>query len=285
MSDLPANATLMLGFDRGIAPAKWARRWAASMPDERLELLPLGQSSRRPGEPPVDRSTADVVLERIAPGETPSDATRRAIHLYEEAVALVVNADHELAGTGTIDVAELTLVTLLDYPGHSPVWPPARPWEDPSWRPRNERAALDLVAAGTGAILIPLPLARHLASRKDHAVLTVFGEPALTGSTVWASWAMDRDGPDVQQLVGILRGRTARSSRAPGATNGGTQNGAAAGATKPKPEPHSRSTSPAKKTSKTQPKPGSRGAQLAAARQKAERHAAEKRAAKKRKRR
>ena len=276
---------LRLGFTRGVAPSKWASRWraAAARP---LELVPLAA--------PFGRGRAseglDVVIERAAPGarpdgsEAPADgqplaegtaepAPRHAMRLYEEAVALVLPKDHELAELEEIPLSDLPHVRILSHPNHSPEWPAAEPWEDPSWEPKNLAAALELVATGLGGIVLPLPLARHATAKREHAVLRIVGDSGernpLPGSTIWATWSRERDDAEVQQLAGVLRGRTARSSRTEQA------------AEQEKPSAKQpRAKQPAKKKPKL--KPNSRGAQLQAAKEKAERARAERRRAKRR---
>lgn len=263
------RTTLRLGFARGVAPSKWVRRWAeatAGMGAPRLEIVPLPIGGRWPRD-------LDVVLERVAPGADPVETTgeapsRHAVRLYTESLALVVPADHELAAADAADQDSLELVPLLAHPGHAPAWPAPQPWADPSWAPRDAAAALELVATGLGAILLPLPLARHLVSKRAHTVLPLRVDPPLPGTTIWASWAIDRDAADVQQLVGIMRGRTARSARPdamsgqdPEAANGLGQRGARrSGGTNPQ---------AISRPKKALPK-NSRGAQLAAAKAKAE---------------
>lgn len=269
---------MRLGFARGIAPSKWAKRWddsAAQHGWAPIELVPLPVHGRaEPGH--AGDAEVDVTLERVGPGGRPAgtdggDAgaapTRRAVRLYVEAVALVVPAGHELAEAPTVDWEALALVPLLSHPDHAAGWPEPRLWDDPSWAPRDAAAALDLVATGAGAILLPLPLARHLAGKRMHAVLPVVGapgEPALPGTEIWASWAIERDDADVQRLVGILRGRTARSGR----------NSAEAAATAAERKPSARGKSGERsRDRKAGPPQNSRGAQLAAAREKRERRA------------
>lgn len=267
-----APPTLRLGFARGIAPSKWANRWSVVQPTIPLELVPLNLTFGCPERP----GSYDIVIERAAPGHRPggSEGTdRHALRLYTEAIALVVPIDHELAQQEQVSLAELSLVPLLDHPDHSAEWPAAEPWQDPSWMPRNAAAALELVAAGSGALLLPQLLARHIGDKRRHAVLRVVGEPTLAGTTVWATWDVDRDAADVQQLIGVMRGRTARSSR-PAAVS----EEAAAPASAP------RSTLK-QTTKKPKLKANSRGAQLAAAREKIERAKAEKRKAARNKRR
>lgn len=277
------RSPLRVGFARGVAPAKWERRWRAASARP-LELVPLDLAFGETSGPSAD---VDVVIMRTGHGATPAGSegsarTRHAIRLYTESVALVVAAGHELAKLPAVSPAELALVPLLDHPDHAAGWPAAEPWADPSWRPAGPRAALELVATGAGGILLPLPLARHLTRKREHAVLPVraeAGEAELAGSTVWAVWPVDRDSADVQQLAGILRGRTARSSRANPAPN----HAAAIDAAHDAPPPSGRTAqtrgkkSPTHSQKKRELNRKSRGAQLAAA--------ANARAAKKRKRR
>ena len=259
-----AAPPLVLGFARGIAPSKWANRWREATGSE-LVLAPVAVAFGRGDGAAAAR--ADLMLERTRPGERPSGAeepsrTRHALRLYEESMALVVPADHDLAEQGSVSLAELELVTLLDHPDHAPEWPAAEAWADPAWMPADVAAALALVATGAGAILLPIPLARHLSSKKEHAILPITGEPRLAGTSVWATWALERDAADVQQLAGILRGRTARSSRGSDGGRSGSEKsrsrGSSSGGSK------GSGKTPAKTPAKKQgPKPGTRGAQLA----------------------
>lgn len=207
--------TIRLGFVRGIAPSKWAERWAMSVREQPLELVPVDLH-----EVEAARTEVDLLLERVAPGAIPegSDATsrtRHAMHLYDETIALVVPADHEFAKQPEVSIEDLSLVTLLAHPDHHPEWPSAQAWKDPAWEPTHAKATLELVATGMGGALMAQPLARHLAEKRSHAVIPVAhkGASLLPGTEIWASWQVERDGNDVQRLVGVLRGRTARSSR------------------------------------------------------------------------
>lgn len=210
---------LRLGFVRGVAPSKWAERWARAATGQHLELVPVDLHQ-------VDtaRGKVDVLLERVPHGNQPPGTdgdqgararTRHAVRLYEEGVALVVQADHELAKQTEVSLEDLALINLLTHPDHLPEWPATEPWADPSWTPQDALATLELVGAGLGGALLAMPLARHLVTKRVHAVVPVShnGEPLLPGTEIWASWSVERDANDVQHLVGIMRGRTQRSSR------------------------------------------------------------------------
>lgn len=295
MSD--TQTSIRLGFTRGVTPSKWAARWKLAAPSSPLELIPIetpyGHTDRTGHDLTED---CDVVIERVAPGKRPQTVrqaagdeqaatdepaqTHHTMRLYEEAVGLVVARDSELAEQEEIRLGDLALVKILDYPHHAPEWPAAEPWDDPAWMPQSIHAALKLVATGLGGIVIPVPLARHLIDKRQHTILRIVaddnsGDNPLPGATVWATWRVDRDAVDVQQLAGVMRGRTAQSSRAGISNDAGQGSKEQAARAKAK-----QAQAPAKK--KPVLKPNSRGAQLAAAKEKAERAKAEKRRAKKR---
>ncbi|GAA1782242.1 LysR substrate-binding domain-containing protein [Leucobacter iarius] len=285
------NAPLRLGFARGVAPTKWANRWKAIFPETPLVLVPLTPAGRLPaGEDPVD-----VLLERVAPGgeaesSSGEDRTRHGVRLYVESLALVLPVEHELAEATVIEPDDLTLVHLLDHPDHAAEWPEPQPWADPSWAPKNVRAALELVGTGLGGILLPLPFARHLVNKRAHVIVPLSPIFELPGTEIWASWDRSRDDATVQQFVGVLRGRTGRSSRGedPGADDAAQADDAAASASAASAGP-GRSGGPERKPAAKKPTAkqaggqagakapkralpkNSRGAQLAAAAEKRER--------------
>lgn len=252
----PTHAPLQLAFARGIAPSKWAERWE-TVTGSPLELVPVNVAFGRSAS-----VACDVMLERALPGRRPAGSeeaarTRHAMRLYEETITLVVDVDHALAKRESIALDALGAVHLLDHPDHPAEWPAAAPWENPEWMPQDVPAALELVSTGAGAILLPTMLARHLVDKRRHRLIPLTGADDVPRTAVWASWDVARDGADVQQLVGVIRGRTARSSRTAADT-----------------EPPARDPKPAKKKpqqpqkKKAGPKPGSRGAQLAATKKK-----------------
>jgi DNA-binding transcriptional LysR family regulator len=71
------------------------------------------------------------------------------------------------------------------------------------------REAVDVVASGSGVVVLPQSLAR-LHHRKDVVHRPVLGVPA---TTIGLAWLVENDDPRVQTFIGIVRGRTERSSR------------------------------------------------------------------------
>jgi DNA-binding transcriptional LysR family regulator len=90
---------------------------------------------------------------------------------------------------------------------HVSGWQPSAPQLD--WPPMNEQEAIETVAAGTGIVLVPMSVAR-LHQRKDvvHSVVT-----DLAPTTVALVWRRERDDDTTQAFVGVVKGRTANTSR------------------------------------------------------------------------
>ena len=188
---------LRLGFVTGTTPDKWARAWH----DQRrgpLELVPVTEAEQ---EPALREGRVDMCLVRL-----PVD--RDGLHLvelYDEVAVVVVARGHF--------VTAATEVTLSDLADEQLVLPHGSGWtpeaEQLAWPPMSEREAVEVVAAGGGIALLPMSVAR-LHARKDVASRPVTDLPP---TRVGLAWLAERDDERTQAMVGVVRGRTARSSR------------------------------------------------------------------------
>lgn len=177
---MPSSA-LTVAFVVGVTPGKWARVWAERRPGHPLTLLALSPDAALTA---LDDGTADLALLRL-----PVDTERwHAIALYEENGVVVAPKDHAIEALDSVSLADLTGETLLEGP-----------WED----------AVALVAANVGVALMPQSVARAL-SRRD--VVARLVTDAVT-TRIALVWRKDRDDPLIDEFVGIVRGRTANSSR------------------------------------------------------------------------
>lgn len=194
MSDAPFR----LGFVTGATPDKWARTWRERHPRRPLELVPVTEDEQ------VARlrdGTLDMALVRL-----PVD--RDGLHcipLYQEVQVVVAARDHFVAAADEIALDDLADEQLVAP--HRSGWRPVA--EQLDWPPMTAREAVETVAAGTGVVLLPMSVAR-LHARKDVVSRPV---PELEPTTVGLAWLVDHDDPRVQDLVGIVRGRTVNSSR------------------------------------------------------------------------
>jgi DNA-binding transcriptional LysR family regulator len=193
--------SLTLGYVPGGTPAKWARIWADRHPDVPLELRMVAASE---AADTVRDGSVDVALLRL-----PTDTSGLAvIRLYEETTVAVVPADHLLSAAD-----ELTAADLADEPRLVPLddvvdWP-AAPGVPIEHRPENTAAAIELVAAGLGLLVVPQSLAR-LHHRKDLTYRPIADAPSCPVALAVP------DGPQselVEEFIGIVRGRKPGSSR------------------------------------------------------------------------
>jgi len=189
--------TFRLGFVTGATPDKWARVWR-DRSRERLELVPLTEAEQ---EQALRDGEVDMALVRL-----PVD--RDGLHLiplYDEVAVAVLARDHYLSLAEDVSLEELAEEQLV-LP-HRSGWTPSV--EQLAWPPMSEKDAVETVAAGTGIALLPMSVARLL-HRKD-----VVARPVrdLEPTSVGLAWLVEHDDDRTQAFVGIVRGRTANSSR------------------------------------------------------------------------
>ena len=130
---------------------------------------------------------------------------------------VVVPKDHVFSVVEEIDAADLDdelLVVPLDDQLH---------WADPPGTPfagdpvPTTADAIELVAAGVGVLVLPQSLGR-LHQRRGLVARIVRDAP---GSAVGLAWVTDRYDDLTEEFIGIVRGRTATSSRGRGAPRAG----------------------------------------------------------------
>jgi DNA-binding transcriptional LysR family regulator len=174
--------TFTVGFVTGATPDKWARVWRERT-KERLELVPVTEDTQLDG---VRDGTQSMALVRL-----PVD--REGLHLiplYEELPVAVMSVDNTLT---LLD--EVTRTDLAD--------------EHQDWGDLPTADVVATVAAGTGVVVVPMSVAR-LHHRKDVTYRTVADQPP---TTVGLAWRVDDEDERVQRFIGIVRGRSERSSR------------------------------------------------------------------------
>jgi DNA-binding transcriptional LysR family regulator len=192
----PAGA-FRVGFVTGATPDKWARTWRQRRRDP-LELVPVTEEEQ---EPRLRDGSLDMCLVRL-----PVDrAGLHCIPLYDEVPVAVVGAEHVATVVDELTTADLAEEQLV-LP-HPSGWRPTA--EQLPWPPMSVREAVEVVASGTGVLVVPMSVAR-LHHRKDTTYRPVTDLPS---TTVGLAWPVDHDDERVQAFIGIVRGRTERSSR------------------------------------------------------------------------
>ncbi|MFI6805573.1 LysR family substrate-binding domain-containing protein [Streptomyces luteogriseus] len=201
MTGSDETPSFRLAYVPGVMPDKWVRIWNERQPEVPLILtqVPAGEVAER-----LLGGGADAGLVR-----TPVDRTVfSAIPLYTEQTVVVVPKDHLVTAVDEVapeDLADDIVLHPLDD---------VLDWETLPGRPALERPAttadaVELVAAGIGVLVVPLSLAR-LHHRKDLTHRPLKNAPE---SSVALSWPEDAKTDQVEDFIGIVRGRTVNSTR------------------------------------------------------------------------
>ncbi|GIH14245.1 LysR family transcriptional regulator substrate-binding protein [Rugosimonospora africana] len=187
----------------GVIVDRWSRTWAERLPDVELRLM-AAEAERAAA---LLAAEADAGLVRLPVERDSLDA----IPLYTEVTVVVVPRDHVLTAADEVTLADLAdepllrpLDDVLDWAG-APV-PATATVTD---RPATTAAAVELVAAQAGVLVVPLSLAR-LYHRRDLTYRPVTDAPT---SSVALAWIRERYTDLVEEMIGIVRGRTANSTR------------------------------------------------------------------------
>jgi DNA-binding transcriptional LysR family regulator len=188
---------LRLGFVTGTTPDKWARAWR----ERRREPLTLVPVSEQEQEQVVRDGAVDLALVRL-----PVDTSElHCVRLYDELPVVVAGREHLVSAAEEVSLGDLADEQLVRP--HPSGWTPSATQLD--WPPMTEREAIETVAAGTGIVVVPMSVAR-LHHRSDVVQRVVSDLPPTTIALVWRR---DRDDETTQAFVGVVKGRTANTSR------------------------------------------------------------------------
>ncbi|MFC5063956.1 LysR substrate-binding domain-containing protein [Actinomycetospora atypica] len=200
----PGRAPFRLGHVSGVTPDKWARMWRERRPEVDLEL---------------DLAPTDEVVARVRSGALAAGLVRlpidrdglHAIPLYTETTVVVVPRDHVVTAADEAGLDDLADEIVLRPQDDTLPWPDDRPGRAAISDPATTADAIELVAAGVGLLVLPLSLAR-LHHRRDLVHRPLTDAPQ---STVVLTWPDAENSEDMEEFIGIVRGRTANSSRTP----------------------------------------------------------------------
>jgi len=180
---------LRFAYVAGVTPGKWIRRWEERMPDvplhafmsddgAQLSVLRDGSADLSFVRLPVDREGLNV------------------IPLYEEQPVVVAPKGHEISVFEEVALEDLSEENFLDVEEMG-----------------GPHMALQVVASGAGLAILPMSVARHL-NNKQTVMRLLTGAP---GTQIGLAWLAGTDSPVIEEFIGIVRGRTAQSSRQPSA--------------------------------------------------------------------
>jgi DNA-binding transcriptional LysR family regulator len=200
---IAARGELRLAFVTGTTPDRWARAWRQRRP-ERLNLVPVSEEQQ---EVAVRRGDVDLALVRLRPdaAELPSPQDLHCVRLYDERQVVVAGRQHLVGAADTVTLHDLADEQLVRP--HASGWRPLA--EQLDWPAMSEREAIETVAGGTGLVIVPMSVAR-LYRRKDVVHREVTDLPPATIALIWLR---ARDDDRTQAFVGVVKGRTANTSR------------------------------------------------------------------------
>lgn len=205
MTEATDSRPFRLAYVPGVTPAKWVRIWGERVTDTPLELVAVDAADATAA---LREDRADAALLRL-----PVDRDGLSvIALYEEIPVVVVPKDHVVTAADEVSAADLADEIVLHPHDDTLEWQ-AHPGTPALHRPDTTGDAVELVAAGVGVLVVPQSLAR-LHHRKDLTYRTVTDGPL---SPVALAWATTATTDLVEEFVGIVRGRSANSSRGHGA--------------------------------------------------------------------
>lgn len=192
---------LTLSFARGCVPDKWLRRYA-----EIPEAPPLKAAAS--DDPVAELLAGECMLALVRLPDPRLEAELGSLHkveLYQEEPGIAVSAESVFAQVrGPMEAADVRGEVV-----HS------RPRPDGRVDCAEVAQMLSVVAAGVGVVLAPRPLLELLARQK--VVALGIADPAefeFAPTRIALVWRKADDSADVQDFVGITRGRSPRSSRA-----------------------------------------------------------------------
>ncbi|WP_442863484.1 LysR substrate-binding domain-containing protein [Arthrobacter sp. FW306-2-2C-D06B] len=188
-AETSAPEGLTFAYVAGVTPGKWIRRWEERMPDvplhafmsddgAQLEVLRDGSADLSFVRLPVDRDGLHV------------------IPLYEEQPVVVAPKGHEISVFEEVALEDLAEENFLDVAGMG-----------------GPEMAMQVVASGAGLVILPMSVARHF-SVKDTVARRLTGSE---GTQIALAWPSDSTSEVIEEFIGIVRGRTAQSSRQPSA--------------------------------------------------------------------
>ncbi len=179
------DPVLRIGYVPGVAPDRFARRWKGVHRGARLEFVAVASSRQREA---LDSGEVDMCFVRLPIQE---DGLHRVL-LWEERPVVVISRDHVLSAVEEVTEDDLAEET-----------------EIPARHPDDAADRIATAATGVGFTRVPMSLAR-LHHDKDRTARPIRDAEPTQIALVWPR----EDDDDLRQtFVGVVRGRTPRSSR------------------------------------------------------------------------
>ena len=185
---------LRLVFSTGTEPGKWFRRYRDSHSPESLVTVDADDAMAV-----LLTHEADLALTRLPDSRV--DDSFHVVRLYEEAPGIAVPKDSVYAEVGEDISPEDVAEEIVNY----------RIAQDGSVDVSELRTALQVVSASVGVAIAPRPLLKVLS--KKQVVALGLEDPSVARTEIALVWRRADDGDEIQDFVGVAKGRTRNSSR------------------------------------------------------------------------
>ena len=185
---------LRLVFSTGTEPGKWFHRYRDSHSPESLVTFDADDSMAT-----LLAGAADLALTRL-PDSRINDGFH-VVRLYEEALGIAVPKDSVYAEVGEDLTAEDIADEILNY----------KIGADALVDVPSVRTALQVVAANVGVAIAPRPLLKVLS--KKQVVALGFSDSTIPLTEIALVWRKEDDCDEIQDFVGVAKGRTRNTSR------------------------------------------------------------------------
>ena len=173
--------SLRVGKVPGVTVTKWRGIWTERLPRVRLDWLDVDEQDQRHV---LTDGQVDLCFVRLPI----DDDGLHLIRLYDELPVAWVSKDHLAAAADEVSLADLADETVLTVvTSHT----------------------IDLVSIGEAVLHVPQSIARSQ-SRRDFVFRPITDAPH---TTVGLAWLVDNPHELIEEFIGIVRGRTANSSR------------------------------------------------------------------------
>lgn len=170
-----------MGFVPGVTLTKWTTIWADRFRRRPLQVVEIVQADQRRA---LDEGLVDLCFVRL-----PIDSVGlHVIPLYVEASVVWVSREHPIAAFDEVTLADLADETVLVD---------------------ADAEGINQVALEIAVLRVPMSIARS-GSRRDLTYRPVTDAP---GTTVGLAWRAEDPHPLIEEFIGVVRGRTANSSR------------------------------------------------------------------------
>lgn len=191
---------LRIVYSPGVQSDKWFTRF-----DDRVEHWRIASAQADDPLKYIRAGAADIAIVRLAGGDRGGvggkESDLHEVRLYDEQLGVAAPKDHPLKVVESASYAEIEDEIINAKPDEHGVVDLA-----------VVREGLQVVAANVGVVIAPRPLLR-VVNQRGVVHRDLYDAPGIGGSRIALVWRKERDADEVQDFVGICKGRKVGSSR------------------------------------------------------------------------